>query len=187
MSFMAILVNRVRNDTGVLKDKNSNLEISANLDTLTGLMNRRSLKEYLSKAFDNARGKGQDFSILMCDIDDFKKVNDTYGHECGDLVLKNIAQLLKGETRPEDVVFRWGGEEMLILIAGNKYSAEKIAERCRLSVENSEVMWKGISVKVTITIGGASYFQGADEKVLMDRADGNLYKGKNNGKNQVVM
>lgn len=187
VSFMMFFTHNIMKATGSLKTQNSELEVSANVDTLTGLRNRRSIEEYMTNAYDKARGEGVDFSVLMCDIDNFKHVNDTYGHECGDLVLKNIAKQISEALRPEDVVFRWGGEEILIMIAGGRFPAMKVAERCRQAVEGSEVVYKDIVVKVTITIGGACYYQGATPEALLGKADENLYKGKNNGKNQVVM
>lgn len=187
VTFMVFMVVQAGSDTDQLKNQNSDLELSASVDTLTGLKNRRSLDMYLKRAMANAKGDRKDFTVIMCDIDDFKHVNDTYGHECGDLVLKNIANIFKSETREDDIVFRWGGEEMLILVNGGNYIAGKLAERCRKAIEESEVEWNGNKVKVTITMGGAGYYQGVDEKLLLEKADANLYKGKKNGKNQVVM
>lgn len=186
IAFMTILVNQMDRYTGTLKTQKNDMEENASIDTLTGLRNRKSLDMYLNKAFARALGDRKYFTILMCDIDNFKHVNDTYGHECGDLVLKNIANIFKSETREDDIVVRWGGEEILIIIDGNNYIAQKIAERCRQAIEDSEVVYKDTTVKVTITIGGASYYQGVDKDTLIGRADSNLYTGKKNGKNQVV-
>lgn len=185
--FMTSLVKQAANDNGRLKNMNSNLELFASVDALTGLKNRRSIDSYMEKSLARAKGEGVDFSVFMCDVDNFKKVNDTYGHDCGDEVLKNIAKILEHEIRPEDGVFRFGGEEILLIIGAAGHIAKKVAERCRAAIEDSEVVYEGTSIKVTITIGGASYFQGATQDELIKRADDNLYIGKNNGKNQVVM
>lgn len=185
--YMILYMAKATAATGLLRDQNDDLEQSANIDTLTGLRNRRSIEEYMNKTLIGARGEGKDFSILMCDIDNFKHVNDTYGHDCGDEVLKNIANVIKNELRQDDVVFRWGGEEILIVVASGNYVAKKVAERCRAAVEASEVVYRGTTVKVTITIGGTSYYQGVTYDELVKRADNNLYTGKHNGKNQVVM
>ena len=187
IQFMISFVVRATSETGTLMDQNLGLEETANLDALTGLRNRRSIEAYITRAFNRARGEGKDFTLLMCDIDNFKKVNDTYGHDCGDQVLKNIATIIKGEVRPEDVVFRWGGEEIFLIINAGHYVAKGVAERCRSSIEASSVMYNGLEIKVTITIGGASYYQGATRDDLINKADSNLYTGKNSGKNQVVM
>lgn len=187
IDFMSKFAHKTVLDKGILADKSSNLEEAANIDTLTGLRNRRTIDHYIERALYLARSEGDDFSILMCDIDNFKRVNDTYGHDCGDQVIVNIANIIKSETRPEDAVFRWGGEEILILIHAGGYVAKNVAERCRKSIEESVVEYKGNKIGVTITIGGVSYYQGATQEDLVKRADDNLYTGKNSGKNQVVM
>ena len=186
MLFLCLFVIKAAENAGVLLKANTNLENSANYDALTGLRNRRSIDTYMDKAFNNARCEGKDFSILMCDIDDFKKVNDTYGHDCGDEILVMVSNIIQSTIRANDTVFRWGGEEILVLVDGNRFCAQKIAERCRSAIEASEVNYKDDTVKVTITIGGASYFQGTNVSELTKKADDNLYKGKKNGKNQVV-
>lgn len=170
-----------------LQDKNEDLEMTANIDALTGLRNRHNIEACIDKTFKLAKGHGADFSFLMCDIDNFKKVNDTYGHDCGDKILKNVASIIKGEIRSADTAFRWGGEEILVIINAKEHIAKAVAERCRKSIEESSVLYDGKEIKVTITIGGASYYQGATRDSMVNKADDNLYKGKKNGKNQVVM
>lgn len=185
--FMILISAQASTEQNFLKDMNSDLELTANKDNLTGLGNRKSMEEHLDKAIARAKGEGQDFTIFMCDLDNFKHVNDTYGHDCGDLVLQNIAKIIKTEIRPDDYVFRYGGEEILILVYAGNYVSKKIAERCRAAIEESEVEYKGNTIKVTITIGGASYYQGATKEILIKRSDNNLYNGKESGKNCVVI
>lgn len=185
--FMTEFVKRTYQEAGQLENKNLDLEKSANVDALTGLYNRRSIEKFIDRAFYMAKGEGADFSFLMCDIDNFKHVNDTYGHDCGDQILKNIAGIIKSEVRPEDMVFRWGGEEIFIIVNAGGYIAKAVAERCRKAIEESSVIYEDKEIKVTITIGGVAYYQGADRDELINRADKNLYEGKQNGKNQVVM
>lgn len=184
---MSAYIDDTTKEANLLIDKNSNLEKSANIDVLTGLNNRRTIKKYMDSAFKRALGYGEEFTIFMCDIDNFKSVNDTYGHDCGDQVLKNIANIIKREIRIDDMVFRWGGEEFLILVNERKFAAKRIAEKCRTAVELSTVDYNGTTIKVTLTIGGATYYQGASYDDLVNRADENLYIGKNSGKNQVVI
>lgn len=185
--FMTEFVKKSYDEAGDLETKNLDLEKTANIDALTGLLNRRTIETYIKRTLHRARGEGKDFSFLMCDIDNFKHVNDTYGHDCGDQVLQNIAKLIKSELRPDDAVFRWGGEEIFIVVNGGAYIAKAVAERCRKAIEESSVMYNGTEIKVTITIGGSSYYQGATRDDLINRADKHLYEGKQNGKNQVVM
>ena len=187
IKFMLAFATKVIEDTGALENENVNLENTANIDALTGVRNRRTVEAHIEKALHQAVGEGKDFSVFMCDIDDFKKVNDTYGHDCGDQVLKHIATTLKNEIRPDDAIFRWGGEEFLLVINTGSYIAKKVAERCRNAIENSSVTYNDQEIKVTITIGGVSYYQGVTRDELINRADENLYEGKHNGKNQVVM
>lgn len=185
--FMTEFVRRSFVEAGLLENKNLDLEKSANIDALTGLQNRRTVESYIDKALYKARGEGKNVSFLMCDIDNFKHVNDTYGHDCGDQVLKSIAGIIKSEVRPDDAVFRWGGEEMLMVIYASEYVAKAVGERCRKAVEESSVVYGDNEIKVTITIGGSTYYQGATRDDVINRADKKLYEGKHNGKNQVVM
>lgn len=186
ISFLVVFVAKVRIEKAELTQENMILENDANYDSLTKLLNRRSLNDYMELSLKLASSAHRKFSVLMCDIDDFKKVNDTYGHECGDEILINVANKLKGALRETDVIFRWGGEEILIMLSEDGSKAKEIAERCRMAVANSEVEYKEQRVKVTITIGGCAYFEGATKESIIERADQNLYKGKKNGKNQVV-
>lgn len=186
IGFLFMFNTRVNVEKDYLERENIELENSANYDALTKLLNRRSFDNYIFKSFKETNTLGRDFTILMCDIDDFKKVNDTYGHDCGDLVLVEVAKSLKKSLRGGDVVFRWGGEEILILVKSGSETAKKIAERCRGAVSLINVPWKGENVKVTITIGGCSYYVGATKDTMIEKADINLYHGKQNGKNQVV-
>lgn len=187
IQFMTLFVAKTAADADALENKNVDLEVSANIDALTGLKNRRSVEAYISNVIKMTKGYGKEFSFLMCDIDNFKSVNDTYGHDCGDQILQNVAGIIKREIRAEDVAFRWGGEEIFIVINGKRHVAKEVAERCRKSIEDSHVVYQGQEIRVTITIGGSSYYQGATRDVLVKKADDNLYIGKNNGKNQVVM
>lgn len=187
IKFMIAFVSQVLEDTGTLENLNVDLENKANIDALTGVRNRRSVELYIEKQLHLAKAEGKDFAMFMCDIDDFKKVNDTYGHDCGDQVLKNIAKIIVGEIRPSDAIFRWGGEEFLLIINAKGSVANMVAERCRKAIENSSVVYNDTEIKVTITIGGVVNYQGATRDDLINRADENLYKGKHNGKNQVVM
>lgn len=186
IGFLLVFVSKVDVEKEELTQEKNEMANSANYDALTNLLNRRSFDKYMSSSIEAAITENNGFSVLMCDIDDFKKVNDTYGHDCGDKVLINVAEKLKGTVRGNDVVFRWGGEEMLILLAVDGEIAEQVAQRCRKAVESSEVVYNGQTVKVTITIGGCSYVTGLDQERMISKADENLYQGKSNGKNQVV-
>jgi diguanylate cyclase (GGDEF)-like protein len=123
----------------------------------------------------------------MMDIDDFKKVNDTYGHDCGDEVLKYVAHTISTGVKKNDYVFRWGGEEILVLLATDYQTAMRVADRIRKDISETPVQYRGqISVPVTITIGLSPYVAGVTIQQMMEDADAKLYYGKRHGKNRVV-
>mgnify|MGYP002856331561 CR=1 FL=1 len=157
-----------------------------NYDALTHLLNRRRLTPYMKSALEYARESGEPFSILMFDLDNFKQVNDTFGHDCGDEVLKMAAStILKGVKR-NDHVFRWGGEEILVILKGDNEVAKKVAERIRADIARQEVQHGKDTVHITASIGIATYNGGDTSESMFSRADENLYIAKNNGKNQSV-
>jgi diguanylate cyclase (GGDEF)-like protein len=163
------------------------LEKYVNYDTLTHLLNRRSMDNYLQAAHRQAKTGQATFCLMMMDIDDFKKVNDTYGHDCGDEVLKYVAHTISTGVKKNDYVFRWGGEEILVLLNTDFDKALAAAERIRADIARDPVDYRGTTkVPVTITIGVSPYTAGATIQQMMDDADAKLYYGKKHGKNQVV-
>ena len=163
------------------------LEKYANFDTLTHLLNRRSMNNYLQEAYRQANTGKAAFCMLMADIDDFKKVNDTYGHDCGDEVLKYVAQTISTGVRKTDSVFRWGGEEICILLRTDEETALSAAERIRRDIAHDTVNYRNeAQVSVTVTMGISPYRNGMTIQEMMDDADAKLYWGKRHGKNQVV-
>lgn len=187
ISFLFVFFGKVKAERIELVQENSNLENTARYDVLTKLLNRRSFDEYMDINLKRVALGKNNFALLMCDLDDFKIINDTYGHECGDLVLINVAQALKNVLRERDHVFRWGGEEILILLTDDGENTLIVAERCRNAVENLHVFYNGEVVKTTITIGVCPYYPGATKDAMIKKADENMYIGKSNGKNQIVM
>ncbi len=168
-----------------MTNRNRKLGIEASEDPLTKLTNRRSMEKHLALAMENAAQSGSIFSLVMGDIDFFKRVNDTYGHDFGDVVLKTVADMLRESVREEDVVCRWGGEEFLILIRGDKDEADFVSERIRRRIEEIRIQHNGQDIGVTITLGVSSYVPGKSIEQLIAKADANLYYGKQNGRNRV--
>jgi diguanylate cyclase (GGDEF)-like protein len=161
-------------------------------DQLTGLFIKRHflyMLEHLRALCSTAlQGEGKTFSLVLIDIDHFKKVNDTHGHLSGDLVLKHVAAVLRTGLRSGDMAFRYGGEEMAILMpqAGEEAAAQ-LAERLRLKVERTVFKGEhGQPIPVTISSGVAVYRQGLDAQALISRADRALYSSKHNGRNRVT-
>ena len=163
------------------------LEKYANYDTLTHLLTRRSMNNYLQEAYRQANTGKSSFCLLMADIDDFKKVNDTYGHDCGDEVLKYVTQTISTGVKKTDTVFRWGGEEICILLKADEEHALEAAERIRNDIAQDSVNYRNeAQVSVTVTMGISPYRDGMTVQAMMDDADAKLYWGKKHGKNQVV-
>ncbi len=185
--FSMLFALEVRHMQYQLEKENIKLEEIANYDPLTKLLNRRSMAQYLNKSFEEAQTDNEIFCVIMTDIDDFKKVNDTYGHAVGDRVLISISDLISKNIRKNDHVCRWGGEEILILLMADIDHAQRIAERIRKDILDSVVESKEGNVQVTVTMGIAEYRENATIRELIDEADQKLYYGKKHGKNQIVV
>jgi two-component system cell cycle response regulator len=171
-----------------LKAANKKLQELADTDPLTGLLNRRSTQNLISQEFERYKRQKISFSVILADIDFFKKFNDTYGHDCGDEVLKEISRLLLGELRALDSVSRWGGEEFLILMPGTqKEKAAAVAEKLRLVISQAECDCKDPEETITMTFGVSGYIETDNMEILIKRADNALYRGKDQGRNCVVV
>lgn len=169
-----------------LENEKEALDAVASKDPLTGLLNRRAMEPHLALTKSLADAKGTPFCLILCDIDDFKKVNDIHGHALGDQVLKDISQTFLANLRSTDFVCRWGGEEFLILIPGKKEVAVQIAEKLREKVSQLNFISEMYNFSVTMTFGISEYSPGFRVEKLIKIADDNLYVGKGNGKDQVV-
>ena len=156
-------------------------------DTLTHLQNRRHLDSYISKAMKRADDRNEAFSLLLFDLDDFKALNDNYGHAFGDKVLQTVAQKIESGITKKDKAFRWGGEEFLVICKKDGLEAYKVAENIRKEIEKIILEIDGEKVGITSTIGVSAYEKCDSYKKLFQRADNKLYKGKETGKNQVVL
>jgi len=163
------------------------LERLANFDSLTGLYNRRAILRRLDKQIRYANRYKEAFSVIMLDIDHFKKVNDQYGHLTGDDVLEKTAALVRRSIRDTDTVGRYGGEEFIfVLPKANLPSGLKVAERIRKTIETTEMEdSEGNVFGITVSQGLSSYKPGEDEHSLISRADDALYRAKQNGRNRV--
>lgn len=169
-----------------LESENTSLEQLANYDPLTKLMNRRSMDIYLKDAIEKAEQKDEMFCIIMTDIDDFKKINDTYGHAAGDIVLEEISGIILENVRDEDCVCRWGGEEILILIRSAQDTAANVAQRICKDIAASRIDIGDVKMAITMTLGVTQYRENDTADTIVERADRSMYRGKKNGKNQVV-
>ena len=163
----------------------STLRKQATTDTLTGLLNRRRMTDILQDELSRAKRLHTPFSVVMFDIDHFKQVNDTFGHEVGDNVLKEIATTVKSRLRELDAFARWGGEEFVILLRGTEIDgALEISTICCDILAQHTIEHVG---QVTASFGVAAYRKDETLRELIHRADDALYTAKNNGRNRVVM
>ncbi|MBF0454653.1 MAG: diguanylate cyclase [Magnetococcales bacterium] len=158
-------------------------------DPMTGLHNRRFLEEYLDTLMATTRRKGQRLSILIMDLDHFKKVNDTHGHDVGDLVLRSLAKELSSKVRTSDMVIRFGGEEFLVILQeSEEYSGPQLAEKIRASVEALKIQIPNGILRKTLSIGVAGFpSDGEDVWDVIKAADLALYEAKRTGRNRVVV
>jgi diguanylate cyclase (GGDEF)-like protein/PAS domain S-box-containing protein len=157
-------------------EKESKLLNMAMRDRLTGLFNRYAFDEFIKDL------KTQEVILALCDIDYFKRVNDMHGHEVGDKVLKELANIFIDSLRKKDAVFRWGGEEFILIINANLKDSLKVLEKIRKKVE-SNIFLNG--VKITCSFG-VSIFNALDVNGSIKIADNNLYKSKKSGRNNIV-
>lgn len=157
-------------------------------DPLTGLYNRRHLDNNLEREFLRAKRYKNELSIAVIDIDFFKKVNDTYGHLCGDYVLKEVAYMILDTLRKTDMVFRYGGEEFVAILTETPLDRAVIPlERLRNAVENYPFEYNGEKFQVTISIGVSSTKTETETSgEFLDYADKALYFAKNQGRNRVI-
>lgn len=180
----------LRETAPVLETKRlmESLRDSTLLDPMTGLHNRRFLEQYVDTLVAGVQRKQAHVAILMLDLDYFKMVNDTYGHDAGDAVLKALSTVLKQAVRASDLVIRYGGEEFLIILVDSEGSmADRVAENIRLAVENLKVQVAGIVIQKTISVGISDFPRDSETFwQAVKFADVALYQAKEQGRNRVV-
>lgn len=171
---------------GKLMEYNSQLEKQANTDTLTGLFNRRKAIEYMNEIIKKPEIYGG-FCLCICDIDFFKKVNDNYGHDFGDEVLRKVSEILKDEVQNRDFAARWGGEEFLLLFPQcNGDEAYVKLEKIRRKIKDMRVCKGDLSVGITMTFGLADYDFYRGLEATIKEADQKLYMGKEKGRDIII-
>ena len=166
----------------------SNLQTLIYKDPLTGLYNRRAGRIELSKYIDLAESSNyrRQVAVALGDIDFFKKINDTYGHECGDMVLTRISEAMEELVGEQGIPIRWGGEEFLLAFKTDHQTAGEIVEHVLESVRNTEFTYEGQSFHVSMTFGVSAYRKKESIEQVVKRADEHLYRGKKNGRDQIV-
>lgn len=183
------LENRVADRTRELSEANAKLQQLASIDGLTGIMNRRRFMEVAEVERDRAHRYQRSFSLLLIDLDRFKRINDSYGHHAGDTVIRRSAERIAGALRAADSLARYGGEELVALLPETGLEAAgRVAERVRAAIEASPIAHEGQPISLTISIGVAEWAGGDENLVaLLDRADRALYGAKQAGRNRVEL
>jgi len=171
------------NITKIVGEKNKIVKIAEH-DALTGIYNRVKLNTLFPDFIYSANRYDKDFSVILFDIDHFKRINDTYGHNVGDSVLVELTHTAKNLLRDSDIFVRWGGEEFIIVLQITSLDdAFKLASRLRENLEEHPFLNVG---RVTCSFGVTEFRDGDTQMILLERADEALYKAKSNGRNQVV-
>ncbi|MBK5301854.1 MULTISPECIES: GGDEF domain-containing protein [Gammaproteobacteria] len=161
---------------------------SALRDPLTDTGNRIAMDQTLQREIEMSRRHSQPLSLLMLDIDHFKHINDTHGHSAGDEVLKAVATSIKNQLRNVDMVFRFGGEEFLILLSNtSREAAAMIGERLRFATQAQDYEAEGKMIELTVSIGCSTLLPGESAESLLRRADSALYVAKREGRNRLAM
>ena len=172
-----------------MKYQYTEIEFMSVLDGLTGLYNRRQFEIGLEQEYNRTKRHPSDFSLAILDIDFFKKVNDTYGHQYGDYVLKTVASLMKQAFRKTDLLYRYGGEELIMIMPETNTEGAIIpVQRLRRMIEEYDFDYNGVKAKVTASIGLTMNYQEFNSPAdILKSADEALYKAKESGRNRVVL
>lgn len=184
-SYIAIALNNSQKSE-LLQIAIKELELASITDHLTELFNRRYIIEKIKEECDKFQRNSRKFSLIISDIDLFKNVNDSFGHDCGDYVLKSLSKLLKSQLRKPDYLARWGGEEFLILLPEtNCEKSFEIAERLRKIIQEKVFIYNNAKFSITMTFGITEYNGEKRIEDTIKKADDALYNGKNKGRNCV--
>lgn len=184
-NFFQLTKNRI-----LLEEANNRLEHLSNTDSLTKIYNRRFGLKRLSEEISRSNRTNHDLAVMLVDIDDFKNINDTFGHVAGDYTLSSFTRVIESQLRKEDVFMRYGGEEFLVILPEtNQDGAMVVAEKIRNMIASSIFSYQDKEYQITVSIGIAMYPKKRVDEVntLIDIADKNLYTSKRNGKNQTTI
>jgi diguanylate cyclase (GGDEF)-like protein/hemerythrin-like metal-binding protein len=172
-------------DLEAMRDRISQLELLVATDRLTGAWSRAHLDRVIDVELNRSSRYRQPLSVVLLDIDHFKRINDTYGHASGDIVLRELVEVVKREIRAADLLFRWGGEEFLLLAPSTPHGAARlVAEKIRGRVQQREFAVAG---RVTISAGVVEALPGEAANEIFERVDAQLYAAKNGGRNRVAV
>lgn len=188
ISVMVFLYAYLRTTSELVMDNLSqHLKELADTDELTGLPNRRRMQDILYQEISRLRRGGNPFSVILMDIDDFKSINDTYGHDCGDEALKRFSKVVASALRTQDVCARWGGEEFLVILPETGISnAEIVAGRIRAAVQNEEFSYEKQKFSITVSAGVREFYPLDNLDYCIKEVDERLLQAKREGGNRIV-
>lgn len=175
-------VAKIRRATQYLEERNEELDFLAHYDPVTNMRNRHNMGEVF-REFDES---GQPYCVILGDVDDFKKINDKYGHMCGDELLVNLSYIIRQEVRNRGEVCRWGGDEILLLLKMDEKQGYHLIEHLRQTIKNFVMEYEGVEVSTTMTFGFTYSEEGVSTEKLISLADVRMHEGKWNGKNVTV-
>ena len=185
---LAEVNEQLRQEIEERKRAEAALETAATTDYLTGMMNRRAMITLLEQEFKRIKRNDGGSTIILIDLDHFKNVNDRFGHEAGDKMLVHVSQTLRGMSRDQDVIARWGGEEILILLPGTaKAGAKEVGEKIRLYFSENPVVIDGQTISMTVSLGVCQMEGAMTIDECFRRADKALYQAKAQGRNRTVV
>ncbi len=178
-------LREVERESGELRQRLSQERSAAATDALTGIPNRLAYDERIEQEYKRWKRLPQPLTLVVADVDFFKKVNDSYGHKAGDKVLVTIAQLLSKQIRESDLLARYGGEEFVIVMPGASAAAAfEVADKLRMAVDQTPFHYHGTRVPVTVSCGVAQFRDDDTPDTVFERADAALYRAKQNGRNR---
>lgn len=182
------IFNMSNGESNIDSEEIKNLKELAYKDQLTKLFNRKYLEQYLDLKYKEFKNFNKKFSLIFLDIDHFKEINDTYGHDIGDEVLKMVSKSLSESIREDDLVIRWGGEEFVILCGSmSRNDLKKLSNTIRVLVKNSYFLYKDKKINVTISLGATIIKKEDTKKSLIKRTDKLMYKSKKSGRDMVSL
>ncbi len=187
LKYMNVQIEAIRAEAEEMRRKAREMQYESFRDNLTGLFNRKAYDQRITETLANLDRYNVQASLLICDIDFFKNINDTFGHKVGDLALVKIASLLKKRLRTNDYVARYGGEEFVAILPHTDLTgAEKAGEGIREYIDEAIFSYKGKDIPLTVSVGISTFREGDDSTRVFERADTALYFAKRSGRNMVM-
>jgi diguanylate cyclase len=184
---MSARLTEIKEEADELRKRSQEIEFEAVTDALTGIYNRKGYNDKISETLAHVKRYGIKSSLIVCDIDFFKKINDNFGHKVGDLALIKLATLLKDRLRTNDFIARFGGEEFVVILPHTALEgAIKAATGLREYIDNAVFSYKGKQIPLTISIGVSEFTKDDDDSSVFERADHALYLAKRSGRNTVM-